>query len=168
MAAPVHAVGEVVTASRINSWFINTLYAAKTATESVVSSTAFQDDDDLTVAVEANCVYDLAVVLNYDGHVSGDFKSQTVLPAGATIAGQVVGIHSGAASANDVYTTAWDGGAVNAGGLGAGTTCAWSGRGLLTVAGTAGTCKLQWAQIFSHATATRLFAGSYLVLRRVA
>ena len=39
--------------------------------------------------------------------------------------------------------------------------------GLLVVAGTAGTFKLQWAQNTSNATATRVFGDSFLRLTPV-
>ena len=73
-AAPVHAVDEVVTASRTNTWFINCLFAYETATESVVPSTTLQDDDHLTVTVEANAVYDVTIVLTCDGTGGGDLN----------------------------------------------------------------------------------------------
>lgn len=167
MAAPVHGVGDVVTASRINIWFINTLFAQKTATESVTSSTTLQDDDHLFVAVEANAVYEIALILSYDAGGAGDLKTSMTVPAGASLVGVASGINSPGTLITDDFVSAWTG-VMNPGGLGAGTTAAMSAQGLLTVAGTAGDVRLQWAQLVSSSTATRLFAGSYLLLRRVA
>lgn len=166
MAKPVHAVGEVVTAARINDWFINTLFAVKTATESVVSSTTLQDDDDLSVTVAANASYIIELMLSYDGLAASDLKTSLTLPAGATIVGAVQAMAQTAAATTDDFSAGWTG-AINPGCLGAGTAAAMFGRGLLTVAGTGGLVTLQWAQLASAATAVRLFAGSYLFLRRV-
>ena len=167
MPAPVFATGDVPTAAQVNSWFVNVLVAYKTADESVTSSTTFQDDDHLTVAVEANCVYVLEMVLSYDALAAGDLKTQFVMPAGATVVGAALGLTTTAAATTDDYTTSWVG-LANVGGVGAGSTQAVYARGLFTTSGTAGTLKLQWAQTVSSATATRIFTGSYMLLRRVA
>jgi hypothetical protein len=166
VAAPTFVTGDVPTAAQVNSWFVNTLCAYKTADESVTSSTAFQDDDHLTVQVEASCVYDLTLVLAYDGATAGDFKYQLVMPAGATVVGVVSGLSTTAAASTDDFTTSWTG-AANLGGIGAGSTQGTYARGLLVVAGTAGTLKVQWAQTVSSGTATRLFTGSFISLRRL-
>lgn len=167
MPAPVFATGDVPSAAQVDSWFVNILVAYKTADQSVTASTTFTDDVHLTVQVEANCVYDLVMILTYDALAAGDLKTQFVSPAGATIVGVASGLSTTAAASTDDFTTSWTGGA-NVGGLGAGSTQALYGRGLLTTAGTAGTFKLQWAQTTSSATATRVFTGSYILLRRVA
>jgi hypothetical protein len=167
MPAPVFASGDVPTAAQVNSWFTNVLVAYKTADQSVTSSTAFTDDVHLTLSVEATCVYHLTLILSYDGAAAGDFKYQTVMPAGATIVGATTGLSATAAAATDHFIAPWTG-AANLGALGAGSTTATHAHGLLTTAGTAGTFKLQWAQIASSATATRVFTGSFMSLRRVA
>jgi len=148
------------------------LFARKTATESVTSSTTLQDDDELTVTVVANTVYAFDAVIFYDGSasgVAGDLKLRWVGPAGATLTVANLSLIS---SATGTQGDLMDGQIINTdiniGTLGAGTTLAAVFRGLLIVAGTGGTYKAQWAQLTSGATATRLLADSHMILRQVA
>jgi hypothetical protein len=170
MAAPVFATNDVPTEDQVNDWFVNVQYVRKTATESVTSSTALQDDDHLTVTVEANAHYVLDSTLFFDGATAGDFKMLWVAPAGAAMPWGVAAPVTTAVGFNDDQTAGFDltGTGVTFGALGTGTTAAALISGLLVVGGTAGTLKLQWAQGTSSGTATRLFINSYLSLRRVA
>ena len=169
MAAPVYATGDVPSASAVNQWFVNVTAAYKTATESVTSSTTLQDDDDLHVTVDASTVYDVSLVMFYDAATAGDIKVGFTYPASATGTFIATGIDpAGSSSAGDVTASADIATAFNFGGIGTGTTVAAHIKGLLTVAGTAGTLQVQWAQVSSSGTATRVFADSYLTLRRIA
>lgn len=147
--------------------------ATKTALESVTSSTALQNDDELVLPVEASAVYEMALVLFHDSDatVAGDIKIAWTGPAGAALSW---GVHG----ANTSVTTSTGVGSVNmqtrtiaefasfGGGDSAGTTAL--AFGTLTTAGTAGTLQLQWAQETSNAVATNVRAGSRLTLRRTA
>src|SRR4249920_844934 len=84
MAAPVWNTNDVPTATDFNVWLTNILFAEKTVNESVTSSTAFQNDDDLFLAVAANSVYEMTAMLRYDGATAGDIKWQWTAPASAT------------------------------------------------------------------------------------
>jgi hypothetical protein len=162
----------VAAGDKIRASDFTDLFARKTATESVTSSTTLQDDDELTVTVEADSVYVVTAVLQYDAATAGDIKFAFSAPASATLdwAATVAPTTSTTATApgtvnfngSDISTT------YGAGGIGAGSRLSATAVGLLVVAGTAGTFKLQWAQFASSATATRVFAGSFLHLRKVA
>jgi hypothetical protein len=168
VALKTFVTGEVLTASDTNVYLKNTLYAEKTATETVTSSTAFQDDDHMTVSVAANSVYELTFQFIYDGATGGDLKYQFVGPAGATASLSVNRLQTAAASSvDDAIDTMGISTAQVVGALGAGTFCTSFGRGLVRVSSTAGTFKVQWAQNTSSGTATSLFADSYICLRRV-
>lgn len=146
-----------------------TLAAYKTATESVTSSTTVQDDNDLTLNVVANGVYDVKLVLIYDALTGGDLKWRLTGPASAAFDGVVHGITFAATGNTDDHAPYTAISQDNSqGGTGAGNTWGTSCLGLLRVAGTAGTFKVQWAQVASSGTATRMFAGSHMILRRIA
>jgi hypothetical protein len=168
LALKTFTAGEVLTASDTNVYLKNTIFARKTATESVTSSTTFQDDDHLSVSVAASSVYEMTAFLKYDGDTAGDLKFQWVGPSGATLSFWTETLQVTASStADDAHAISAISTAVSAGARGAGTNCAATMAGLLVVSTTAGTFKLQWSQDTSSATATRLFADSYVCLRRV-
>jgi hypothetical protein len=144
------------------------LFISKTSDESLVSSTTLQDDDELTLQVVANTVYEVSFMLIYEAGTTGDFKYQWVAPASATflhadnrlnVAATLTGDDT--VSADDITV------AITAGGLGTGVSLPIEGKGLLRVAGTAGTFKLRWAQGTSSAGATIVKADSFVTLRRV-
>lgn len=168
MALKTFTTGEVLTADDTNVYLLNTIFARKTATESVTSSTTLQDDDHLSVSVAASSVYELSCVLVYDGDAAGDVSIQWSFPSGASISWYLSSITGGGAAGTDdriAYSAA--AGPAALGCLGAGSTLAAHILGLVTVASTAGTFKLTWAQSVSNGTASRMFAGSYICLRRV-
>lgn len=142
----------------------------KTATESVTSSTVLQDDDELLFAGVSDAVYAVEVVCFVDGATGGDFKATIVGPAGASGTVSVQGPQSGATTF-DNHTMAEQssslGTAPSAGTLGTGNKTRVEVKALVILAGTAGDVKLQWAQLASSGTATRLFADSYLIAHRI-
>lgn len=158
--------GEKVRASDVTDPF-----ARKTATETVTSSTTLQDDDELFVSVEANSVYMVEALLCYDGATAGDFKFAFTLPSGATLNYGHMGTATtiAAATGNTVDNRQIiETDTLAAGAAGAGTILALPIWGILIISSTAGTMRLQWAQFASSATPTRMFAPSFLHLRKVA
>lgn len=166
---PVYA-GTAVTAAFLESMLPIT--ATKTANESVTSSTTLQNDDQLFAPVEANATYDVELRLFHDSDatVAGDIKVAWTGPAGATMNWGVHGANSAATSSTSALTNMQTRTiaefAAFGGGDSSGTTALVGGT--LTVAGTAGTLQLQWAQETSNAVATNVRAGSRLQLRRTA
>lgn len=137
-----------------------TLFARKTADESVTSSTTVQDDDHLFVQLEANSVYQFEMVLLPQG-ATGDFKFQFSSPSGATVFGSYLGYDAALTALAANY---WDGTAV---GVGAGVTTPTTARGTIITGANAGRLKLQWAQNTSSGSATTLLTNSHLSLRKV-
>jgi hypothetical protein len=157
--------GQKLTPARLNA--LIPLVAVKTADESVVSSTTFQDDDHMVLTVEAGARYRMMMLLLIGGtSLTPDLKFQIVMPSGATLSSGGIG-----KATSDV---------LNVGGLSSSTTPVGpfifgtpaSGTdnalisGDLIVGGTAGTVKIQWAQQTSSASAAILRTGSWLELRR--
>jgi hypothetical protein len=163
----VYSVGQVWGAADVNNWALPDA-AYRTSTQSVTSSTTLVNDNQLSLAVTANAVFDVTLALLYDGAVStgvaAGIKAAFAVPAGATYVDFSLGLLNNSAGIGDDFTAA---NATGQGSVGAGTTVGLLRSGLLTTAGTAGTLQLQWAQNVSSGTATRVFAGSKLILQRI-
>jgi hypothetical protein len=151
-------------------------YVEKFADETVTSSATLQDDDELqfTLGV-ANAVYDLYgnIIYGAGGATSvNGFKYTFTGPAGATLAWvpHVKIDTDGANAAAAIWQTGLSiGQTVQAGGAGGvAITMTAAPRGLLKVGGTTGSLKLRWSQATSNGTGTKVYAGSFLHVRRVA
>lgn len=140
----------------------------KTSTESVTSSTTLQNDDQLFLPVVTNAKYKFEAYLIYDGSAAADIKVAFTIPAGASITWNALGPQSGVGSTSLNAITATASGTAlglacnGAQVLGAGP------KGYLATAGTAGNLQMQFAQVISNATASRIFLGSWLTLTRIA
>ena len=168
MAIPTWVTGQVLTASDVNTWFVPK-GAVKTAIESVTSSTALQNDDDLFLSVDANAQYFVSCMVYCDGASTGDIKINFTGPASATFTGVVNGLALTGASGTDDQVASIELASAKSFGLagGAGVPRPLQVTGTLITAGTAGTFRLQWAQDTSDATATRVLPNSHLVLHRI-
>lgn len=150
---------------------LNSEFKRKTANESVNTSTALQDDNDLVVPVVASGVYLLRWDLKIDGAVAGDFKYAFTGPASATMTWNSTGHAVGATAATDALgnqdATAI-GTNITHGTIASGTSTHVSGNGILVVSATAGNLTLQWAQGTSSGTDTKVLIGSWLYSQRMA
>ena len=146
------------------------LFARKTTDESVTSSTTLQNDDALSVSVLASCTYEVKLFLVYDAATSGDLKFGFTGPAFATFDWVQGGLLNTADASFGSFAMDFKNATATAivTGAGAGTKLIAMPEGLLVVSTTAGSFGLQWAQGTSSATATHVFAGSWMRLRRVA
>ncbi|MGW8679668.1 hypothetical protein ACWGNN_01120 [Streptomyces sp. NPDC055817] len=151
-------------------------YIAKTADETVNSSTTLQNDDHLVLPVVANGVYTFALDLYMTESTDyvGDFKMSFTCPTGATFDMHGAGAHVTVLASGTSSDGEWIGklatssaAATLAFGVGTGLT-AVRVYGRLVMSGTAGNLQLQWAQNASDATGTTLKAGSYMTMTRVA
>lgn len=167
MAKPVYATNDVPSADEFNQWLVNTLYARKTANQTVTSSTTLVVDNDLSVAVVANATYWVNLLLAYGGSASADIKVLLRTPAGGGFQGFGVCLIGGAGSQQDIQNIPYGANTSEQWGIiGAGTQYG-KVEGLLTTAGTAGNFQIEWAQFASNATGTVVQSGSYLFLRRL-
>lgn len=132
------------------------LYAIKPIDEFVTSSTTFQDDDDLSIILEASTIYHLEFEGVYQGPATPGFKTIFVGPSGIT--GLLQGVVMSGATFNGVnVTTQLNWGASPGGGQ------SWFRvNSRLVVSTTGGVFKLQWAQQTSSASSTILRAGTFL------
>jgi|SRR5215472_253264 len=166
MAPPTWVVGQVLTASDVNTWFVP-LVAYKSADQSLTSNTTLQNDNALSVTVAANATYWFELYLNFEGGTTGssDIKVGWTFPSGLTMRYQDIYADTGAVArlaVTDIQTSV-----IAVGSNGAGNLRAYSARGTVLTSGTSGTLQLQWAQNTSSGTATIVHAGSVLMLQRI-
>lgn len=141
----------------------------KTVDEGVVSSIAFQDDNDFVFSAEANAKYIVEGFLIINGNTTpGNWKGNIVVPAGATIRWQNLGYQLDAVpTIETALPPAGDGTTRPMDTAGGGTDLSVRIAGSIIVT-TAGVVKLQWAQHSSHTQSTLVRAGSWMRLERVA
>jgi hypothetical protein len=148
------------------------LFVRKATTETVNTSAALQNDDELVLSVAASSKYILDAYIIYDTGTTPDFKCAWVGPSGATLDWTVNGlaVASTAVSGSVILANSViaDAGAQSIGGAGAGTQVVAHIAGLLTVSTTAGTLQFRWAQATSDVSDTKVILGSYLRLIKVA
>ncbi len=166
MAKPVFATNDVPTATQFNEWLVNVNFARRTSTASISSSTTLTDDSQLFVPIQINAVYVLTMWLIYDGPTAADLKWQINVPSGSSFTGHSHGLIPTAASQQDYQGFPVAHGAANTWGTLGGSASGFV-LGTLTTGGTSGNCQLSWAQNTSNATATRIFAPSFLRLDRM-
>lgn len=153
-----------------------TQYIAKTADETINSSTTLQNDDHLVLPVVANAVYkfelDLYMIESTD--FVGDFKMSFTCPTGATFDMHGSGAHITDLSAGTSSNGEWIGKLATssaAASLSFGVGTSLTGvrvHGRLVMSSTAGNFQMQWAQNASDATGTTLKAGSIMTMTRIA
>jgi hypothetical protein len=145
-------------------------YVVKPTNESLSSSTTFQADNDLVLALAAG-TYEVEVFLIVTGPAAADIKTAWTVPSGATGSRLCIGPTSVAASFTGQAETQ-----ARMSAHGWGTSVSYSidtaavaivERGPLVVT-TAGTLTLTWAQVTTNATATVVGTNSYLKVTRIA
>lgn len=165
---PVYA-GTTVTASLLQAMMYDEV--AKAATESVTSSTAYQNDDELFLPAVANATYRFDLLLLHSSGTTGKFKMQFTAPALSTVAWGVIGVATSVTSSNPVTDVSMPSRTLtDILGLGGGNLTGTTAliQGVLTTSGTAGNLMLQWAQNVSDPAATQVRAGSTLRMKRIA
>lgn len=172
MVYPPITAGQRITAALLNS--MQPLYVQKPSDQSVTNSTVNVNDTALLLALEANATYVVSGILSYSAHQDGDIRMGWTVPSGGTFqwlchaqnAGGTTGISTG------VVVDMQNAGAGTFPLGGADTSNATVMTGLLSgrivTSATAGNLQLNWAQRVSHATASIMRAGSWVLAQRVA
>lgn len=160
MAAPTWSVGQVLTASDVNSWFVP-IVAYKTAATGPRTSTTVSNDPDLSIALAASAFYEMRGCLIYQAAASATIgmKWQFTTPSG--IAG---GFSVTLLAAN--YGYVWTQTAII---CGQNDNQVYSAQfqGIAQTSSTSGSLTLQWAANTGATAGITLGAGSYLLARRV-
>lgn len=147
-------------------WPLGTLYAYKTADESLTSTTTLQNDDHLVLPVDANATYLYKIYWLFVANNAVDIKFDLTLPAGAAFAPNNGNALETWPSGTGNFLSMTPTSAQNVDG-GNNTTpdIIW---GSFSTAGTAGSLQFRWAPQISSGTATTTIKGSWMELIRVA
>jgi hypothetical protein len=160
--------GQVVTAAQLNA--LNG-YVAKTADQSVTSSTTLVNDTHLFQAVAAGThVVDCYLFGTSGADSAGDVKFAFSFPGTMTWYGDGPDTALATAATQTTQFFAYASATSGTSTIGYGLSASVLGihlHGLLT-ATTAGTLRLMWAQFASNANASTLKAGSHMTVRQVA
>ncbi len=145
-----------------------TLFARKTADETVTSSLGLQNDDDLTVTLQPNAVYTFTLFLNWSSDRNADFKVDWTVPAGTSIlwSPDAFGTLAAATTASPKQSVETDV-PVALGGVGAGTRQAMAATGIVRTGGTGGLLTLRWAQNSANPLPTTVYRDSFVQLTRM-
>lgn len=165
MGIPVWSVGQVLTAADVDNWLVpSAVY--KTIDQTVTSSTALTNDNELLLAVAAPAEYKLEAWISFLANSAVDIKWSWAVPAGASMAYSALhneGGGTGFGSSANVYV---DSDVPMAAG-GSPTVTAILMKGKLTTTTNSGTLQFRWAQNTSNAAATHVRVRSYITLDRI-
>lgn len=139
------------------------IFLRKTANETVNNLATLQDDDHLTTTIVNGAVYHFDLRLHYTSGTTPDLKIGWSFPTSTTMAW--AGVDSDTAGAVRIAGNLSQLSVPAICGSGTDLTAHYTG---IVVAGSSGTFKLQWAQNTLTATNSTIYAGSYLLIRRVA
>jgi hypothetical protein len=157
-------VGQVLSASDVNTWFVP-VTAVKPA-DTGRTGTSASADPDLSIAVAANATYHVKAVIQYKGPTNGtsDAKFGISAPSSSTGFSIVTRLQI---TAFPTTTIDWNalGNTSNAGTNGTGVTLPCLIDASVTTAATAGNIAVIWAQNTSSGTTT-VMAGSQLIIQR--
>ncbi|MFI9558880.1 hypothetical protein [Nonomuraea endophytica] len=168
MAFKTWGFDEVGWAADLNRFWVQGLHVFKPADETVTNSATLQNDDHLLLPVLASTDYWMECFVIYNAPTANDMQLAWTGPASATMEWSNNGLALGATSSVDrISRTALGiGSTATIGGTGADAVCAM--KGLLRVAGTAGTLQLRFAQNTAGAGTTCVVkTGSMLMLTRL-
>jgi hypothetical protein len=163
--------GDVNTLSNIPVLGISgLLHAFKTADETITSSTTLQNDDALiAVGLDAGTYLVEATIL-WEAHETPDIKFTYDVTLG-TIGDSrfmVISTRESALSPSFIITAFQAGGVVAVPGNGLGSIMAMKITGFVILTGGSNNFRFQWAQNTSSASATRVKAGSWMRMTKVA
>ena len=139
-----------------------TIYRVRKAgDQSVTSNTTVANDADLSFAVAANETFIFqCYVLSYSASSAGGFKATFAGPSGSTITGGPSNVILNASAASTAGS--WGAGGATFDYFADSNNRPLYFSGTILNGATAGTCRLQWAQNTSTATAVTVKAGSYI------
>jgi hypothetical protein len=164
MGIPTWAVGQVLTASDVNTWFVPA--AAYKTTDQTSTSSALANDNELFLAAAANAAYRFECWLTWIGVTAANIQWTWTVPAGAGIVYEPLHNEGGGVGLGNACNSYADSDTVSAAGASPTVTAVLMKGHLITV-GTSGTVRLKWSQAAANASATHVRPQSYLQLDRI-
>lgn len=135
--------------------------ALKALDQTVNNTATLANDNALSVAVVASAIYKFETHIRYSTNTTANLKLVFTFPAGLTMKYDLIGKGNGT-TVLDIFPSDQT---TLQGVSGNGTVCRMAGT--ITVAGTAGTLQLQWAQNVANVSNTVVQAGSHLILTQI-
>jgi hypothetical protein len=166
---PEWTAGDLITAAGLNAGQMHSVI--KSTTETVTSSTALQDDNELIVPLEADATYYCVFLLALGGVSAADVNTEYSFPSGATGFKFCQGPQIGSADrANTAMVSATHNLDTdrNYGATSTTSVPAMIEHVVVTNGSTAGNLTFRWAQNASSATGSVNLAGSAVMYVRVA
>jgi len=170
---------QILAGQRITSTMLRDMLPeviVKPSTTARASTTTLANDPDLQMTLSANAMYFVEFEILAAATNTADFKTEWTVPSGSTGLKAVLGPSSSASTQSTADPTT-----VRMGCHQFGTDIVYAGVrddnslafycrewGVVTTSSTGGTLALAWAQGTSNATATQVFGGSVMRVRRVA
>jgi hypothetical protein len=158
------AAGGRILASQIRGAIA--LSSVRSTTQSVTSSTALQNDNQLFFNnIPASTTWKFLLTVLYNGGTTGssDIKVGWSLPSGATLFGMTTSVANPLGVAIIYFTQS---STIFSASNGTGNPLAAFFSGSIIMGATAGTVQVQWAQNTSSGTATTVMTGSDLTMWR--
>ncbi len=155
--------GETVTAAKLNR--NNPIVVRKGSDEAVTSSTAFQNDDALAVALVAGRSYRVELNLAETANSAGDIKLDWTTTGTITLLGQRFCLGPAVAMGGPTDTTVRIARATTLAtsvSYGGAATASYINEAFEVSCTSSGNLQLRWAQDTSNAGATTVIAGSWL------
>lgn len=156
------------TADQLNA--IVPLGAYKSANESYPSNTTMHNDAELFFPVAASSAYQVSVVGGFGCIAASGFKFQFAVPSGSTILNGFLWWTYNGASTGQVQalaTSASNGASGNLINLDGSHVEPFRWDGVLVTGASSGTLTFQWAQAASNASATSVFAGTFMTATKI-
>jgi hypothetical protein len=167
MPIPTWSVGQVLSASDVDSWFVP-VAVIKPSDTGRSNTTSMTNDPALQLTLAAGATYEIRGVIFYDGPsaASSDIQWTFTLPTGAS--GKYWNSREavGGSTLAGAYAWFWSD-TVTANTTGVSTTMTLPFEGILAMGATAGTMHFLWAQRVSNATNTHVQNNSFLLARRI-
>lgn len=167
---PSIAAGRRITTSLLTGMI--PMEAWKTASLDRASTTTLADDPDLTLTLAASATYEVTFRLYYAALDAAKFKTAWTVPSGASGFRSAVGAGTASTDATAATTSRFGAHnfttAITYGTRNHATNLCFAMETAVLTTSSSGTLALQWAQDTSNATATRLAAGSFLRVKRIA
>lgn len=167
---PTVLAGQRITAALLQS--LVPIHVRKVADTTRASTTVLADDPDLTVQLEANAQYRVTMWIHYSALAAAGFQTAWTVPSGATGLRSCWGVGPTPTSTADPlgdgrwgihgFATAASYGTRNS----TNQVMAMESGDVTTT--NAGTLALQWAQLASNVTGSRVAGRSYMEIRRLA
>jgi hypothetical protein len=163
VSVPTWSVGQVLTASDVNTWLVPA-EAVKQNDQSTTSASV-ANDNELLLSVAANAEYRFECWLSWVGVVAAGIQWTWTVPSGAGLVYQPLHNEGGGTGLNNSATTYADTDTVTAVGTSP-TVAAVLMKGTLQTGSSSGTIRLKWGQGTANGSATHVRSLSCLELQR--